>query len=107
MYELATIPNRDLQVVEGNKSRWCHADFRRHGFHNLYRLARYGISMRAARVLLLEKRMSVRIAELESVNRLTSLPWFSAMIIIRRQHILFERYGADFDKGALHRIQSI
>jgi CubicO group peptidase (beta-lactamase class C family) len=106
-WDIATVPNSDLVVVEGNKSRWSHADHRRHGWHNLHRIARYSSSFRAARVMPLEKRMDVRIAEHESVRRITALPWFSAMIVIRGKHILFERYAPDFGPGRPHSIQSI
>jgi CubicO group peptidase (beta-lactamase class C family) len=107
MNRIQTTLNPDLQIVEGNKSSWNHADHRRHGFHNLYRLARYAISMRAARVMPLEKRMDLGVAELGAVQQLTSLPWFSAMVVVQGQHILFERYAPDFGKGHLHSIQSI
>jgi len=107
METIDTIPNPDLEVIEGNKSRWAHADQRRRGFHTLHKLARYGISLRAARVMPLEKRMDLRIAELESVRKLTSLPWFSAMVVVRQRHILFERYAADFGRHRPHSIQSI
>lgn len=107
MNKISTIPNSDLVVVEGNKSHWTHADHRRHGFHNLHRIARYCMSFRAAHVMTLEKRMDSRIAELDAVRHFTSLPWFSAMIVIRGQHILFERYAADFGPDSPHSIQSI
>lgn len=107
MNTVTTIPNPDLVVVEGNKSHWTHADHRRHGFHNLYRIARYCMSFRAARVMPLEKRMDLRIAELDAVRHFTSLPWFSAMIVIRGQYILFERYAPDFGPDSPHSIQSI
>jgi CubicO group peptidase (beta-lactamase class C family) len=107
MNTIATVPNPDLVVIEGNKSHWTHADHRRHGFHNLYRIARYAMSFRAQRVMPLEKRMDVRIAELEAVRHYTSLPWFSAMVVIRGQQVLFERYAADFGPDHPHSIQSI
>jgi len=107
MNPILTVPNPDLVVVEGNKSRWTHADHRRHGCHHLHRIARYGTSFRAARVMVLEKRMDVRIAELDAVRHFTSLPWFSAMLVVRGQHILFERYAPDFGSEAPHSIQSI
>jgi CubicO group peptidase (beta-lactamase class C family) len=100
-------PNGDLSVVEGNKSRWFTADYRRWGFHNLHRIARYAISLRSACVMKLEKRMDLRIAEDADVQQLTALPWFSAMIVVRGQHILFERYAADFSQEQPHSIQSI
>lgn len=107
MDEIVTVPNPDLVVVAGNKSHWSHADHRRHGWHNLHRIARYGISLRAARVMPLEKRMDLQMAGLESVRTLTSLPSFSAMVVLRGSHILFERYASDFAPDQPHSIQSI
>ena len=107
MSSILTIPNPDLVVVDGNKGHWNQADHRRYGFHNLYRVARYCMSFRAARVMPLEKRMDLRIAELEAVRHFTSLPWFSAMIVIRGHDILFERYAPDFGPNSPHSIQSI
>src|SRR5207244_4037540 len=107
MNALATVPNIDLTVVEGNMSRWSHAEHRRHGWHNLHRIARYGMSLRALRVMTLEKRADLGIASLASVRDLTSLPWLSAMVVIRGQHILFEKYAQDFGVDRPHSIQSI
>lgn len=107
MTSIVSVPNPDLRIVDGNMAHWSHADQRRHGWHNLHRLARYGISLRAARVMTLEKRMDLAIADLESVRHLTSLPWFSAMLIVRGQHILFERYAPDFGPDRPHSLQSI
>lgn len=107
MSDVLTIPNADLEVIGNNKSRWSHADHRRHGWHNLYRIARYSVSFRAARVMTLEKCMDLRIAQSESVRWATSLPWFSAMVVVRDQHILFERYASDFSPHQPHSIQSI
>ncbi len=107
MNPITTIPNPDLTVVAGNKSRWTHADHRRRGLHNLHRIARYRMDFRAARVAPLEKCMDLRIPALEPVQQLTSLPWFSAMAVVRDQHILFERYASDFGADRPHSIQSI
>lgn len=107
MTPLTTLPNPDLVVVEGNKSRWTHANYRRHGWHNLPRIARYNISLRAARILPLQRCMDLEIAEMDAVRRLTSLPWFSAMVVLRDQRILFERYAPDFGADRPHSIQSI
>lgn len=107
MSEVATLANLDLEVIEGNKARWSHADHRRWGLHNLHKIARYSMSFRSARVMRLEKRVDLRIAELVAVRHLTSLPCFSAMLIVRGQHILFERYAADFSQDSPHSIQSI
>jgi CubicO group peptidase (beta-lactamase class C family) len=104
---ISTFPNVDLEIAEGNMSRWSRADQRRRGFHHLHQIARYGCSFRSARVLRLEKRMSLRIAELEGVRRLTALPWFSAMVVIQGQYVVFERYASDFGADAPHSIQSI
>jgi CubicO group peptidase (beta-lactamase class C family) len=107
MNDIVTVPNPDLVVVEGNKSCWSHADHRRRGWHSLHRISRYGISLRAARVMSLEKCADLRVAELDCVRHLTSLPWFSAMVVIRGQRVLFERYAPDFGPFHPHSIQSI
>jgi hypothetical protein len=93
MPNIVTVPNPDLVVLADNKPGWNQPDRRRHGFHNFHRLARYSQSFRAARVMLLEKRMDLRISVLESVRAITTLPWFSGMAVIRGQHVLFERYA--------------
>lgn len=107
MNPITTVPNSDLTVVEGNMSRWTHADHRRRGFHNLHKIARYCISFRSAHIMPLERRMDLRIADLESVRHLTSLPCFSAMAVTRGQTLLFERYAPDFGPDSPHSIQSI
>jgi CubicO group peptidase (beta-lactamase class C family) len=104
---VVSVPNPDLVVVEGNKSCWSHADHRRRGWHHLPLIARYGCTFRARRVLRLEKRMDLDIANCESVRHLTSIPWFSAMVVVKGQQILFERYAADFGPESPHSIQSI
>jgi CubicO group peptidase (beta-lactamase class C family) len=107
MTEIASEPNPDLLVGADNKARWNQPDHRRHGFHNLYRLARYGTSYRAGRIMSLSKRMDLRIADMDSVRRLTSLPWFSAMAVVRGNDLLYERYAPDFGPDRPHSIQSI
>lgn len=104
---ITTIANPDLEVIQGNKARWSHADHRRWGMHNLHRIARYGLALRAARVMPLEKRADLRIAGLDAVRHFTSVPAFSAMVVVRGQYILFERYAADFGADRPHSIQSI
>ncbi|ESY28921.1 serine hydrolase [Mesorhizobium sp. LNJC391B00] len=99
--------NPDLTVNPLGQSRWNYPDYRRHGFHNLHRIARYGLSFRAARVMELQKRMDIRIAEMDSVHRLTSLPWFSAMAVVRGTELLFERYASDFGPDRPHSIMSV
>jgi CubicO group peptidase (beta-lactamase class C family) len=107
MTPIRTTPNADLAIVPGNKGHWCHADYRRHGWQNLHTIARYGMSLRSADVMSLEKSTDLRIAELEGVRHLTSLPWFSALLVVRGQKILFERYAPDFGPHLPHSIQSI
>lgn len=107
MNELNTVPNADLEIIVGNKCRWSHADRRRYGWHHLHRIVRYSSSYRAARVMTLEKRMDLTIAEIDAVRYLTSLPWFSAMIVVHGQDVLFERYAPDFGPDRPHSVQSI
>lgn len=107
MSRIDTVPNPDLQVVAGNKSHWSHADHRRHGWHHLYTLSRYSMSFRSAQVMTLQKRMNLALANLDAVQSLTSLPWFSGMVVVRDQHVLFERYAADFGRHQPHSMQSI
>lgn len=99
--------NPDLVVGPHGLPRWNMPEWRRHGFHNLHRLARYASSFRAARVLALERRPDRHIAALEDVDRLTRQPGFSAMVVVRHQQILFERYAPDFGPDCVHSIQSI
>lgn len=74
MTEIITIPNPDLEVLAGNRSRWTCAGHRRHGFHHLHRIARYSIGLRAARVMPLENAADLGIANLPAMRDLTSLP---------------------------------
>src|SRR5689334_10779106 len=97
-------PNPDLVVGADRRPRWNEPDHRRRGFHDLHLIAKYAESFRAARVMRLERRMDLRIAEREDVRRLTSLPWFSAMVVLRGSHILYERYAADFGPDRPHTI---
>jgi CubicO group peptidase (beta-lactamase class C family) len=107
MSEMVGLPNPDLEVGPDNKPRWNQPDHRRHGFHNLYRLARYTTGFRAGRVLPLHKRTDLRIGAMEDVQRLTAQPCFSAMVVTRGSHVLFERYAPDFGADQPHSIQSI
>jgi len=104
---MATQPNPDLAVASDNKALWSQANRRRRGMHNLQRIARYGSSFRSRQVMTLEKRVDTRIAMLEEVQRLTSLPSFSAMVVVRGSLVLYERYAPDFAPDQPHSIQSI
>lgn len=100
-------PNRELEIVRDNKGRWNLPDHRRKSFHTLDQWSRYTIGLRSASTMVLEMRADLRIAELESVRRMTASPWFSAMVLLHRSDILHERYAADFGPDRLHSMQSI
>lgn len=102
-----TVPNPDLAVGPDRRPRWNSAPDRRQGFHNLHRVARYVQSFRAARVLPLRLSADLAIASRPDVAALTSLPWFSAMVVARGQRVLFERYAPDFGPDRPHPLMSI
>jgi CubicO group peptidase (beta-lactamase class C family) len=104
---LTTHPNPDLTVQPDGYTHWNSAPWRRHGFHNLHRLTRYAQSFRAARVLDLQLATDIAIPLREDVQRLTGLPWFSAMAVTEGNRILFERYAPDFGPDQPHSIMSI
>jgi CubicO group peptidase (beta-lactamase class C family) len=107
MTTLRTIPNPELMVIEDNKAYWNHPDSRRWGFHNLHRVYRYGATIRSPEVLRLTKRIDSRITDMPEVQRLTNLPCFSGMVVVRGQNILYEAYAPDFGPTQPHSIQSI
>jgi len=100
-------PNPDLSVGADQKPRWNSADGRRHGFHNLHRIARYVQSFRAADVLSLRRDTDVALAARPDVAQLTGLPFFSAMVVLRGDRVLFERYAPDFGPDQPHSIMSL
>ncbi len=104
---LETIPNPDLVVVEDDKPNWNLPKTRRRGFHNLYQVGRYGMSIRAPNILPLSDAIDRRIETLPSVRRLTTTSIFSAMAVVQNQAVLFEAYAPDFDRNQPHSIQSI
>lgn len=106
-FRVKAVPNRELEVVRDNKGRWNLPDHRRKSFHTLDQWSRYTIGFRSASTMVLERRTDLRIAELESVRRMTASPWFSAMVVLRGAEVLHERYAADFGPDRLHSIQSI
>jgi CubicO group peptidase (beta-lactamase class C family) len=107
MQKVPSYRNPDLVAGDDNVARWNRPDLRRHAFHNIHRLTRYGHRFRASDVMRLEKRMDLSIAARDDVARLTSLPWFSAMIIARGSHILYEKCAPDFSAHQPHSIMSI
>ncbi|MDT9598350.1 serine hydrolase domain-containing protein [Sphingosinicella rhizophila] len=100
-------PNRDLSVLANNKARWTNPGERRHGLHNLHRVARYVMSFRSADVWKLFPSARIGLASLPTVRLMTSLPCFSAMVVLQGDEILFEDYARDFSPDSHHSIQSI
>ncbi|MER9643190.1 serine hydrolase [Mesorhizobium sp. M0239] len=104
---LASIPNPDLAIAADNKPRWELPDYRRYGFHDLYRTARYSLSFRAPSVLPLVKQIDWRIGERPEVARFLAMPHFSAFVVVKGGRILYEAYAPDFGPNRPHSIQSI
>lgn len=102
-----TSPNPDLAVGEDHRPRWNSAPYRRQGFHNLHRLARYVQGFRAGRVLDLRLSADLSIPAREDVRRLTASPWFSAMAVTEGNRLLYEAYAPDFGADRPHSIMSI
>jgi len=99
--------NPALETVGDHKALWNSPDFRRWGFHNLHHNVRYGMSLRADSVLTLEKRIDRRIGDLDEVRRLTGSSIFSALVVLRGQHVLHEAYADDFGPDCPHSVMSI
>ena len=78
-----THANPDLVAGESHRPHWNEPENRRHGFHNLHRIARYGQSYRAGSVLQLETAADLAIARRDDVARHCASPWFSAMVVAR------------------------
>lgn len=100
-------PNPDLAVGADARPRWNSAPHRRHGFHNLHRLTRYASSFRAGAVLDLRLSADLSIAARDDVRRLTTSPWFSAMVVIEGNRLLYEHYAPDFAPDQPHSIMSV
>ena len=99
--------NPALETVGDHKALWNSPDFRRWGFHNLHNNARYSLNLRSDYVLALEKRFDRRIGDMDEVRRLTGSNIFSAMVVVRGQHVLHEAYADDFGPDCPHSIMSI
>lgn len=104
---IARHDNPDLAVGTDARPRWNSAPHRRHGFHNLHRLARYVQSFRAGSVLDLRRATDPAIAQRADVALHCGNPWFSAMVVAEGGRILFERYAADFPADQPHSVMSI
>ena len=105
--KLATIANPDLTVRFAERAPYNAPETRRWGFHNLHRIARYGVRLRARNVLVLKREFDMRIEAIPEVQRLTSTTMFSGMAVIRDGSLLFERYAPDFGPARPHAIMSI
>ncbi|ESW65309.1 beta-lactamase family protein [Mesorhizobium sp. C280B] len=104
---LASVANPDLVTLFDNKPRWQLPDYRRRGFHNLHTTARYALSLRAPRVLPLNKEIDWTIGERTGVARFLAMPHFSAFVVVRDERILYEAYAPDFGPERPHPICSI
>lgn len=104
---LVTEPNPDLAVNDAGRPFWNMPENRRWGWHNMHRIARYGLSLRSRDVLRLHRDIDLRIADLPAVARLTGMDCFSAMAVVRGDRLLFERYAPDFGPGRPHSIMSV
>ncbi|RUW32620.1 class C beta-lactamase-related serine hydrolase [Mesorhizobium sp. M2A.F.Ca.ET.015.02.1.1] len=104
---LVSIPNPDLVTAADNKPGWSLPDHRRHGWHNLHRIARYSLSFRAPSVLPLIKLVDWTIGDRPEVARFLAMPHFSAFVVVKGNHILYEAYAPDFGPERPHAIMSI
>ncbi len=104
---MKTIPNPDLSVLADNKQRWNHPVHRRHGFHNAHRLFRRTWMFRARNVLLLNSRPDPQLAALPEIDRLTTHPAFSALVVAKGDQVLFSKAATDFNIRHPHSIQSV
>lgn len=107
MTKLETIRNPDLDVLDGLTSEWNTANRRRWGFHHLPQMSRFGTSIRAPRVLTLNKAQDRRIGDLPAVRRMTGYPHFSGVCVLQGQNVLYENYAPDFGPDQPHSMQSI
>jgi len=102
-----TEANQDLSLVNDYLEHWNTPPYRRYGFHHLHQIVRYACSFRSSRVLKLTSTPESAIAKLASVRDLTSHPAFSALIVVRDNELLHERYASDFAADQPHSIMSI
>jgi CubicO group peptidase (beta-lactamase class C family) len=103
----ATYRNPDLVVNQDNLAGWNMPHRRRHGFHNLHLLQRYGLLIRSPDVMMLNTDIDRRIGDLPEARRLTSTNEFSAIAVVQGDRLLFERYAPDFGPDRPHSMQSM
>ena len=101
------ILNPDLVVGPDQREAWMTSGHRRWGFHNLYRLTRYGMYLRSRDVLTLKRRIDRRIGDMPEVRRLTGTTFFSGMVVLRGDELVFEAYAPDFGPDRPHTVMSI
>ncbi|MGB7244647.1 MAG: serine hydrolase [Sulfitobacter sp.] len=99
--------NPYLVSAENGQPEFNQGDTRRWAWRNLYKLNRYGLTLRSENVLQLYKRFEDRIGKMPELRRLTSTTMFSGMVVVQKDKILFERYAPDFGPDMPHSIQSI
>ena len=80
---LPTVPNPELTVHSADRAPWNSPATRRWGYHNLHRISRHGIRLRARNVLQLSKDVDMRIEAIPEVQRLTQATAFSGMAVVR------------------------
>ena len=98
---------RGLGLGARNKAAWDQPATRRRGLRELHRLHRYGLSMRAPRVLELETRLEFRLHDIDALRWYLSHPFFSGIMVLVGERIVLEQYAADFGPEQVHSLQSI
>ena len=101
------LANPDLLVGRDNRAAWSQTDTRRWGFHNLHKISRYSLGIRAPSVLELHKNFDMRVPDLPLVRKMTGSPFLSGMAVLRGSEIIYENYAADFGPCCVHSMQSI
>jgi CubicO group peptidase (beta-lactamase class C family) len=98
---------RGLALGAQNKAEWDQPAARRRGLRELHRLHRYGLSIRAPRVLELETRLDFRLHDIDALRWYLSHPFFTGIAVLAGRRIALEHYAADFGPDQVHSIQSI
>lgn len=102
-----TRPTPELTVGADNKQGWNQPEARRHGFHNLHKMYRRGLSFRASHQVMLDMVPDDTLAARAEVALLTNRPECSALVVVQGGHILLSHHAADFAPDQQHSIQSI
>ena len=100
------VRNPHLEVDRNNLAMWNTPENRRWGFRNIHWLQRHGLALGASRVLPLHTRTDRHIGDMAEVRRLTGAAAFCAMVVVRRQDILFEAYADGVAHDTLHSMQN-